>query len=288
MIVLRLCGGLGNQLFQYAAGRRLALQRGAELVFDLGWYHRTPRRDTPRAFELDRYAVRGRKADSAELLWCRLHEGPLLRRLTKLPRRWKHHRERTEGFDAAVLSLPDGVYLDGYWQSHRYFEDAEASIRGELVPHAPFGERDQEIAASVAEGSAIAVHVRRGDYVTNAAANQTHGLCSPDYYARAFAHLLSRVAAPRFFVFSDDASWARQNIQFPGPATFVDHNGPDQAFQDLRLMSLCAHQITANSSFSWWGAWLNPSTDKIVVTPRQWFVNLANDDTRSPSSWVRV
>lgn len=288
MIVVRLCGGLGNQLFQYAAGRRLANARSAELMLDLSWYERTPPSDTPWAYELGNYPIKARLATPSEALWCRLHEGRLLRRLPLLPRRWRHYREMSFQFDSSVLDLTDRTYLDGYWQSHRYFEDCSDLIRFELTPIARFGVEDQKIAALIAERSAVSVHVRRGDYITNRAAAVNHGLCSIGYYQAALARVQSQVGQPNFFVFSDDPIWARENLRFPGPATFVDHNGPAAAFQDLRLMSLCDHQITANSSFSWWGAWLNTRPEKIVVTPLQWFADQRDTGSLTPDNWIRL
>lgn len=288
MIVVRLCGGLGNQLFQYAAGRRLADARRTELVLDLSWYERKPSSDTLRAYELGHYSIQARPATPGEALWCRLHEGRLLRRLSLLPRRWRHCREKDFEFDPQVLDLPDNSYLDGYWQSHRYFEDVADLIRTELAPIARFGAQDEKVAAKIATGNSVSVHVRRGDYVTHQVAAQTHGLCSLDYYKAALARVLPHVAQPHFFVFSDDPVWTREHLPLPGPATFVDHNGPATAFQDLRLMSLCHHQITANSSFSWWGAWLNARPDKMVVTPRQWFARQRNIDSLIPDNWISL
>jgi Glycosyl transferase family 11 len=288
MIIVRLCGGLGNQLFQYAAGRRLASVRSAELVLDLGWYTRTPSSDTPRVYELGYYPIKARLTTPTEALWSRLHEGRLLRRLPILPRRWRHWSEKTFEFDARVLDLPDNTYLDGYWQSHRYFEEIADSIRTELSPIKNFGTQDEKVASLIAAGNAVSVHVRRGDYVNHQAALQNHGLCSIEYYKAAVAKVLLHVDQPHFFVFSDDPVWTRENLPLPGLATFVDHNGPATAFQDLRLMSLCDHQITANSSFSWWGAWLNSRPNKIVVTPQQWFADQRNTQSLRPDNWIRL
>lgn len=288
MIVVRLCGGLGNQLFQYAAGRRLANARCTELMLDLSWYKRTPPSDTPWAYELGHYPIKARLATPSEAFWCRLHEGRLLRRLPLLPRRWRHYREKSFQFDASVLGLADSTYLDGYWQSHRYFEDCSDLIRSELTSLVRLGAQDEKVAALIAKRTAVSVHVRRGDYVTNRAAAVNHGLCSIDYYQAALDRMLPHVGQPHFFVFSDDPVWTRENLQLPGPATFVDHNGPAAAFQDLRLMSLCDHQITANSSFSWWGAWLNARPDKIVVTPLQWFADQRDTGSLTPDNWIRL
>lgn len=288
MIVVRLCGGLGNQLFQYAAGRRLAMVRRTELVLDLGWYVRTPSSDTQRTYELDHYPIKARVATTGEALWCRLHEGRLSRLAYYFPRRWDHWRERIFDFDPMVLDLQDNTYLDGYWQSYRYFEEYAQLIQDELTPIAPLDLKDEEVAGLITRGNAVSVHVRRGDYVTHQTAAAYHGLCSLDYYKSALAHISDHVSNPHFFVFSDDPAWTRENLPLPGQATFVDHNGSATAFQDLRLMSLCQHQIIANSSFSWWGAWLNKRPDKIVVVPQQWFTDQRDIRSLIPDNWIRL
>ena len=287
MIVVRLCGGLGNQLFQYATGRRLADSRGAELVLDLAWYERTPSFNTPRKYELDRYPVRARTTTATEDWSCRLH-GVRLLRSVPIVRRWRNFRERSFDFDPSVLSLPDDTYLDGYWQSDRYFADVSDAIRVEATPRSPAGTQDRRVGEAIAATSAVSVHVRRGDYVSQRAAAAFHGTCSPDYYRAALAMIVRHVPNPHFFVFSDDVDWARRHIAPLGPIVFVDHNGPDAAFQDLRLMASCKHHVIANSSFSWWGAWLNPQTDKVVVAPKLWFADGRSTPTLMPSTWIRL
>jgi hypothetical protein len=133
----------------------------------------------------------------------------------------------------------------------------------------------------------ISIHVRRGDYVSNTTAAQ-HGVCGLDYYRRAVEYMLARLQSAHFFVFSDDPVWTRENLVLPGDATYVQHNVATSAFQDLRLMSLCKHHIVANSSFSWWGAWLNPGANKLVVCPKQWFVDDRDTSSLSPANWERL
>lgn len=288
MIVVRLCGGLGNQLFQYAAGRSLAHARNTDLVLDLAWFRNPPPSVTSRIYELEQYGIRARPADTLEACCCRLHHGRFLRRIPFLPRRWRHFRESGFAYDPAMLTLPDNIYLEGYWQSHHYFDGIAGLIRQELVPRVPLGARDQEIAKAISQGESVSIHVRRGDYVSHKGAASTHGLCSLEYYRMAIDCVLSRVRSPDFFVFSDDPVWARENLKLPGRVTYVDHNGEAAAFQDLRLMALCDHQIVANSSFSWWGAWLNSRPDKVVVAPLRWFADGRDTDTLIPAAWIRV
>ncbi|MFN4003543.1 MAG: alpha-1,2-fucosyltransferase [Hylemonella sp.] len=288
MIVVRLCGGLGNQLFQYAAGRRLAQVRRSELVLDLGWYRHTPASNTPRAYELARYPIQARPAQGSERFWCALHQGRILRRLP-LPRRWRHVRERGYDFDARILDLPDGVYLDGYWQSHRYFADIADTLRRELEPVEAMGDADREVAAHMQDvPNAVCLHVRRGDYVSNPQAARFHGVCGLDYYERAVGYLMERLLQPHFFVFSDDMPWVRAQLRIAAPVRYVDHNGPQAAFQDLRLMSRCRHHVVANSSFSWWAAWLAAQPAQQVIAPRAWFADGRATPDLIPPEWVRL
>jgi hypothetical protein len=288
MIVVRLCGGLGNQLFQYATGRRLAFVHGTELVLDLGWYQHIPQTNTPRGYELSCYTLEARPARGAERFWCALHQGRILRRMP-LPRRWKHVRERSYDFDPAVLALPDDVYLDGYWQSPRYFADIAELLRTELQPREPMGRVDQAVFEQMLScADPVALHVRRGDYVSNPHAARFHGLCGLDYYSQAIAYLKQRLMRPHFYVFSDDMPWVRAHLDTGAPTTWVDHNAPQAAFQDLRLMAHCKHHIIANSSFSWWGAWLAAHDGQLVVAPRAWFADGRATPDLMPASWVRL
>ena len=125
---------------------------------------------------------------------------------------------------------------------------------------------------------AVSLHVRRGDYVSDPKTKAILGVCSLDYYRAAIAHIAERIESPAFFVFSDDIAWAKANLEIPFPCEYVDHNQGQQSYNDMHLMSLCKHHIIANSSFSWWGAWLNPRKDKIVIAPENWFAN--NEDAK--------
>jgi hypothetical protein len=288
MIIVRLCGGLGNQMFQYAAGRRLALRTGSELKLDL-----TPLdRSRERSYGLHVLPIRATRASSAEIRHLTLVPKPLrlVRRLFRRPvRPASHFREPDLRFHPEILDLSDGVYLDGYWQSERYFADAADVIRIELAAPAPTSDRDREVAEWIDDCEAVSLHVRRGDYVTSKVARETLGPCAPDYYRRAAATLTERLDSPRLFVFSDEPEWARETLDLPLPMTVVDHNGPDDAHRDLALLARCRHHVIANSSFSWWGAWLSPNPSKIVIAPRRWFAreDLSADDL-VPERWLRL
>jgi hypothetical protein len=199
-------------------------------------------------------------------------------------------RERQFSFDPRILDAADGSYLEGYFQSERYFVEIADVIRADLTLPPLSDARNRATLQAIEAAQSVSLHIRRGDYVTHARTNQQFGTCSPDYYARAADHIAQAVgAAPTFFVFSDDPSWTVANLRLPYPVHFITHNGARRAHEDLRLMSRCRHHIIANSSFSWWGAWLNPSATKVVVAPAVWFAGGGIDEsTLVPERWVRL
>lgn len=288
MIITKINGGLGNQLFQYAAGRALAHHHQTELVLDLSWYKQPPLGNTPRAYELDKYPIVARIAGPQEESAFRFYHGRILRRVPLLPRPWRHAREAHFQYDPVFLNLPDNTYLDGYWQSNKYFEEIGSLIRSELQAIPGPGQKNQLLLDDISSKNSIALHIRRGDYLSNPTAAQYHSVCSLEYYQNAVQLIAAKVANPHFFVFSDDVAWAQANLNLRFPVTFVGHNVGDQAFQDLRLMSHCKHQIIANSSFSWWGAWLNPNPNKMVVAPKKWFLVNKDTSTLFPLDWQLI
>ncbi len=268
-VIVRLKGGLGNQLFCYAAARRLALVNDAELVIDdvTGFCRDRLYR---RSYQLDRFRVAGRKATATE----RLEPFERLRRgLLKWVNRRRPFFERTYieqetlDFDARLLDyrVRGTVYLDGLWQSENYFKDVETVIRKdfEIVP--PEDEASEKLADAMREVNAVALHVRWFDSPGAGAAYNAPGW----YYERAIGFLEARVDRPHYFLFSDDPEAARRALALAADrTTVVTHDGgPDSACRDLWRMTQCRHFIIANSTFSWWGAWLASYPDKIVIAP---------------------
>jgi hypothetical protein len=205
-------------------------------------------------------------------------------------RRWRWIRQRSLYFASEVLQVKGNAYLDGTWQSEAYFSEIANRVRAEFTLREPATEANAIMSRTISSNpSAVSLHIRRGDYVIDKATRSIHEVCSEGYYRRALQHVAEAMSKPHIFVFSDDPTWAHENLRIPFPTTIVDHNPPNQGHEDLRLMSLCRHHIIANSSFSWWGAWLCRYPNKIVYAPGRWY-NLVGYNIRDivPIGWRLV
>jgi hypothetical protein len=189
-------------------------------------------------------------------------------------------------FDPRVLQAEGNLYLDGYWQSEKYFSSISDVLRKELTLKDEPDAINKELAQVIAESDSVSLHIRRGDYASDPETNRIHGTCSLEFYRMAANELMKTVTAPHFFVFSDEPEWARENLEIDGLVTFVSHNAVAKDYEDLRLMSSCKHHIIANSSFSWWGAWLGNYPEKIVFAPKTWFQTELHDvKDLIPKTW---
>ena len=269
VVIVRIVGGLGNQLFQYATARRLALLRQAQLRLDV----------TPfEHYKLHSYALQAFRIQ--ETFATPEEIGKIRRtRLTALSRialPWWHKlspyyrrpvlkESIVTPFDPNMFRTRRRIYLDGYWQSERYFADIRDLLLDELTIKYEQDKQSREISRQIDSSQSVSIHVRRGDYVSNPGTLETHGICNLEYYEQCVRMIAERIGSPSFFVFSDDPDWVRDNLLYDYPMTFVTHNDASKNYEDLRLMSMCQHNIIANSSFSWWGAWLNRNPNKIVL-----------------------
>jgi Glycosyl transferase family 11. len=181
------------------------------------------------------------------------------------------------------------MYLVGNWQSEKYFADYADTIREDLTLRMPPAGRNAAAAERISAIQSVAVHVRRGDYVSRPVTNRFHGTCGLDYYERAVAFLEDAYPDLRYYVFTDDPEWVRARMCLSVPFLVCDRNRPSEAHLDLYLMSLCRFHVIANSTFSWWGAWLSTRPDKQVVAPHRWFAGADParypTDDLIPSSW---
>lgn len=286
MVVTQLLGGLGNQMFQYAAGRALAVKLETELALDAFAF----KDYTLRRYELGKFNI-NEKFCSPVLV----RDGVLRTGLSKAFSRFGiglevRREKRNFVFDPDFFAASKrDIYIKGYWQSPRYFLGIRDQLRREFSLKAVAGDQNAQYSRNARAGHSVSVHVRRGDYITNADAARFHGHCGLDYYQRASEFIADRVQVSEFFVFSDDHKWARENLKFPAKVSFVDINSSDSGEQDLDIMRNCRHHIIANSSFSWWAAWLSASEDKIVICPEKWVTDPSVQvQDLIPDSWIKL
>lgn len=290
MIIVRLMGGLGNQMFQYAAAQRLALVHGTNLKLDLGWLDKYQDKEAvaARRFALDCFNIKAAPASRWQLARVDTPPNNLKRQMArKFGGSLSVVRQaETGGFHPEILKLPDNVYLEGYWQSEDYFKDKSAAIRADLTFRKQLSAPAREIAESMEGSNSVSIHVRRGDYVTLKSASEVLGTLPPSYYQKAIARICKELKDPLFLVFSDDINWCKKNLKID-KAIYSEHGGGD--WEDMKLMSDCKHHIIANSSFSWWGAWLGAGPSKMVIAPKQWFrAKQMNTSSLLPKEWIKL
>ena len=297
MIIVQLLGGLGNQMFQYAAARKIAFDKNTELKLDVSCF-KDYKCATERQYELGCFNIIEDFASSEEINLLKIKNpnkitSKILKAINQIkPYKMRRHiRERHFHFDPEISKVSGNIYLEGYWQSEKYFKEIEDIIRNDFqIKHGP-DEANIHFAELIKKDSfqAVSVHIRRGDYVNDPETNAYHGVCGLDYYHRAIDRLTEVIKNPHFFLFSDDPKWVKNNLVLKHPATYISGNPADKAYEDLRLLSLCRHHIIANSSFSWWGAWLCNYPGKIVIAPKKWFNNPGiNTEDLIPDLWERI
>lgn len=286
MIIVNLKGGTGNQLFQYALARHLALKNNDTLKLDIdGLARANITGDIYRPFALKAFNIVEEVASPDEVQQLKYPYGIISKAWRWF--RFKILRKTNIFFDAQVLTWIGDIYLDGYWQSPLYFEEIRNILLQELTLAEPLSQAAAMYAKQIKDSHSVSLHVRRGDYINNPRVQKEFGLCTGDYYEKAIAHITAHVTNPTYFVFSDDIKWVRNNLLLGEQVVYVkDQNLTDT--EELFLMSLCKHNIIANSSFSWWGAWLNQNNAKIVIAPTPWFNEQPCDKNLIPDSWIQL
>ena len=292
MVITNIIGGLGNQMFQYAAGRALSLKCRSNLQLDISDFANY---ELHQGFELQRIfncpidiAI---ETDLRSVLgWQSLSlvRRVILRRSMAKFRCKEFVVEPHFQYWSGINNLTEDCYLYGYWQTEKYFATVIEQIQKDFTFKMPMESKNSELAKQINQVNAVSLHVRRGDYVNNPKNIAMHGICSIEYYMAAIQLIVEHVVRPHFFIFSDDIAWVKENLKIDYPHQYVDHNYGAESYNDMRLMSLCNYHIIANSSFSWWGAWLNSNTDKVVVAPKHWFVKDINTEDLIPSDWIRL
>ena len=292
MIVVNLSGGLGNQMFQYACGRAMSIRleqpfRIATDQFDDYLLH--------NGFELHRVFnvndVQAKSSDLQKILgWQRF---PKIRWLLGRPSMsWARNgnwcAEPKFEYWPDIENALAPLYLHGYWQSENYFKDFSEQIRQDFSFRLAWDIHDIAVHERMKAQPSASIHIRRGDYITNKN-KKIFARCDFDYYLKSVSLLRDKIPEIKLFAFSDDPQWVeRYLIPELGEMDIIRHNFGARSSNDMRLMSLANHHIIANSTFGWWGAWLNPSPNKIVIAPKKWFINGTNDYDLIPSSWIRL
>lgn len=280
--IVKIMGGLGNQMFQYAFGLALGKAFGVKVLYDIFWFDEMKQAGwdnaTVRCYGLDAFVANVEFASHEQIALCynqtRVRVSWLPGELRKLFRRPKYRYlapkilERQQNvYDESLLAPRCKGYYEGYFQTERYFADLKDQLCVDFTLKHPLGGDGKKILKLIHSVNAVSLHVRRGDYVQ---LSEIYGVCSLSYYQKAIAYIVSHVQEPHFFLFSDDVEWVQQHMKLDAPYTIVDVSDAQSDYCDLELMKNCQHHIIANSSFSWWGAWLNPNPHKIVICPHPW------------------
>lgn len=288
MIITRIQGGLGNQMFQYAVAKAVAQKLEDTFKLDTGFFLK----QTLRKYELNHFCIDEEIATEEEVR--KLSGGDRL--IVKVAQKFRinafkpisyYQEKQIMAFDQAVFAYEKNLYLDGYWQNANYFEGIREEIISDFALKDEMSTEAQSVLTQIQGSESVSVHIRRGDYVDNVHTNNVHGVCGIEYYKNA-VHLLNKKRPGLvFFIFSDDIDWCKNNLEFIENIVYVDNT--QSAIEDLELMKHCSHNIIANSTFSWWGAWLNQNPRKIVVAPKYWFqADKWKDLTLASNDWVKV
>jgi hypothetical protein len=291
MIIVKLIGGLGNQLFQYATAKALAHRHGVEVKVDSSFLNQNSNGQyTQRNYELGVFTADIKIATETETkIFLKYNNSKWLRVL---------QRSIPDLFDNLYLAesdlsyfknfdyLPNNTYLDGFWQNQTYFLNIRSIILNDLQVRLHPSEEIKEIQNKIESTNSISIHVRRGDYVTLPIADNYHGTPDLTYYESAINFMTDKVGDHSVYVFSDDIGWCKKNLRLVQPTYFVEHKEAD--CWDLFLMSKCQHNIIANSSFSWWAAWLNQHANKVVIAPSKWFTNPLIKHSIIPTDWIQL
>lgn len=284
MLLVNVIGGLGNQMFQYAYACSLS-NRGYDVKLSIADYASYTLHD---GFVLDKYNISLEIATPEQTQ--KFKPSKLSKKLSFLPF-FNILQEKTLLFDMNNLSPKDGCFVEGYFQCEKYFVEYRDLILHDFVFNHPFAEYTQRIEESIKETlTSISLHIRRGDYINNDTTNSIHGTCSLDYYREAISYFEKKYQGVVFFIFSDDIEWVKSNFNLDN-FVYVESTDNRLPHEDMYLMTLCDHNITANSSFSWWGAWLNTNQEKEVIAPKYWFKDVKkNLEAKNivPDNWIRL
>ena len=290
MIVVELSGGMGNQMFQYAFGRYLALKHDTELYLDTHYLlDRNPNRDVVfRNYDLSIFNIKSAIASESITKEFGHLRSSVIKAKQKIlkPKKLKVVIEHNLDFFSDFKSLEDNLYLKGYWQNYRYFNSILEVIKDDFSFKDPISKNCIPILKKIENNNSVCLNVRRADFVTN----DSHRALDVSYFKEAEAVISAQVSNPIFFVFSDDIEWCKENIKLDFETHFIEHKYAGEKFKDyLNLMIYCKHYIIPNSSFAWWAVWLSNSNKSIVVAPKIWcFSPIIKTINMTNKSWTLI
>lgn len=285
MIVIEASGGLGNQMFQYALYKKLE-SMNKDVAMDTSFFRS---KQNLRELEIGVFGVQYRSITDKEAAFIRGYgyQDTIIDKIKyKLkPSRMEEYADTIESFQPEVLNR-DNVYLRGYWQSEKYFKDIREIILQEFCFPVNIRDRFKDMCAQMQTENSVSIHIRRSDYLEEKNAKVYGNICTEKYYENAVAYIEKHINNPRYYIFTDDLEWARDYFK-DDKYRIVDTNRGKDSYADMYLMSQCRHNIIANSSFSWWGAWLNQNTEKKVLAPKKWFHNHEKEEIVC-EDWIRI
>jgi hypothetical protein len=278
-------GGLGNQMFQYAAGLSAAERLGTELKMDLSWFDSLEEVDTPRFYELDNFNLKQEFVNKNDFVLK--NDGFKNRLMNIRKKQLNFYKESQFNYSDNFLNIKNNTYIEGYFQTEKYFNDIRDDVIYSFTFKNKASVKSAKIIDQIKNSDSVSLHVRRGDYVSNKSANKFHGLMGEAYYKKAIALINKKIKNPKYFIFSDEIEWVKNSFDLPKNSVYITHN--KSGIEDMRIMIECKHNIIANSSFSWWGAWLGLQKDKVVIAPKLWFLD-SNTNTSDviPERWSQI
>ena len=303
MIITKIQGGLGNQMFQYACGKNLALKHNQELKLDISWYEgKRPKEDTPRAYQLDTFSFATSTSSPIMLAtkedmkrFSIISSSKILRKLLSISgqigERISHIVMESNNMGSYNLDVyKPSTFLNGFWQNKKYFEDISDTIRDNFTSfREEMSENAKSMLTKINSLNSICVNYRRTDYVSSKAARGYHGIMGEEYYSQAIKMMAEKVKDPHFFIFSDDIEWCLENVKIGFPTTFITREYSGKEYIDyFRLMIACKNYIIPNSTFAWWPAWLNKNPNKIVIAPKRWYVDMDGKEGVASTNWIQI
>jgi len=297
MLIIRITGGIGNQLFQYAFVRSLSIKLNQKFKLDLSWYrdyHKFEKTDDPNAatrreYLLNKFNIKENLLNRVYLsISYRLNNSSILNKIKKYPlfTYFSYNTITESDFNLNNIKNSNNVYFSGFWQKNNLFEEYRNILIEEFTLKNNVSEKNAILLNKIKSSNSVAIHIRRGDLLSRPDAVAIQPSSSKQYYYNAINKIKEKIEKSEIFVFSDDINWVKNNYKFDIPTTYIDNNGPD--YEHFKLMCKCKHQIIANSTFSWWAAWLNNYQEKIIISPKWWYRDPIHNESiiRIPENWI--